>query len=70
MTSIEETLRIYNAKRAVRDAARVAHAAASQTPPKLQTCQQCRAACTGSVQVLGSAMCDSCFNSRLEEQSC
>lgn len=69
MPSMEETLLAYNAKRAAKEAAIREQAAANQAPAKLQTCQQCHAPCTGSVQVLGAAMCDPCFDRRIHQQT-
>lgn len=66
---MEDTLKAYNAKRAAKDEAIRQLAEQNNTPVKTQTCLQCQASCTGSIQSLGAPLCSDCFTKRLDEQS-
>lgn len=64
--SIEETLRIYNAKRSAKDAAIEATREANAL--RFQ-CSQCQAPCRGRYYVGSRVLCDECHDRRFDSQT-
>lgn len=73
MNSMEETLRIYNAKKQAKLEERLAREAATRAanapPPRTHTCSKCQSPCRGGCWAEGRVFCDPCYDRRLDEQT-
>lgn len=71
--SMEETLRIYNAKKAAIAAEKSAKEAATRKanapPPMIHSCSKCGSPCRGGNIANDRVFCHPCYDQRLREQT-